>query len=229
MWVLGRGNAPEIRGVSEQEIARFELASSLTWNEKEELFIGDGHFTGFWTLNPHNEMSGDEEQGRETLETIVAGVIEGANVGGYSVTNYDEFTTAAGFQLEAPLPDRDNYGRVRFVLGQPEHGLLSKLPADIHVHEADRGSPVQLTSRMEQQIEFELNLDGLDVVYVPESVSIENEAGRFELVTEQSGDRLLVNRFITLSSRSYSPELWPQVRELLLAETQLKNRLILLK
>jgi hypothetical protein len=156
-------------------------------------------------------------------------VVEGVEIGGLSTNTHDEFTTAVGFQATAPQPERDEYGRIRLLAGEPEGGLLASLPADVHLYEAERGTPVMLRSPAEQVVELEVMVDGHDLVYLPEQTVLENGAGKFELTVEQSGEGVRIKRTLSLTSREYPAEMWPELRALLLAETDEAHRLIMLK
>lgn len=229
VWFLGRGNAPEMRGVTEDELSRYEITLSLTWNDGQSQYAGDGHFTGYWALNPHNKMSVEGDKGRDQLEKVASSVVEGAQVGGYSSTTYDEFTIATGFEVTAPLAKKDNLGRIRVVLGDPADGLWSWMPSDVHLYSSERGSPVQLQSSAQQTVEVQFNDSERQLVRLPEPVKLENKAGRFELAVEQEEGSVTVRRTLRLSKRTYDASEWPQLRELLVADKDEANRVILFK
>jgi len=228
LWFAGKSEAPEMRGVVENEVARIEINVLLN-EEEENKLVGDGHFTGYWTLNPFDAMSGDEEAARETLEKIVGGVIDGAEVGGYNTTTFDLFTSASGFEVSAELDGEDAYGRTPLVIGDPGMGLFTMLPGDVHLYQKNRGTPVFLQNPAEQSVEVQIDLTAHTVYNLPQPVVIENEAGRFELRVQQEGTQVLVKRTLSLDKRIYQPEEWPALRELLLAEKDEANRTILLK
>jgi len=228
LWIVGRAETPEMRGVAEGETARLEVMISLKENGERKL-IGEGHITGYWTLNPYDGMDRGEEKGRETLSDIVGGVIDGAEIGGYYTTTFDVFTIAAGFEMTAPLPDSDAYGRTPIRTGEPEWGILDLLKGDVRLYEESRGTPVYLQSPVEQTVGVELTLEGKSIVYQPEPVHLTNDAGSFRLEISRDGDTVTLRKTLLLVSRVYTPEQWPALRALLLAETDPANCLVLAK
>ncbi|MFH0882108.1 MAG: DUF3857 domain-containing protein [bacterium] len=228
VWVVGRADAPEIRGVAEGETARLEVMISLKGTGNNDL-TGEGHVTGYWTLNPYNGMDSGEEKGRETLGEVVGGVIDSAQVGDYSTTTFDMFTIAAGFEMNAPLPKEDAYGRLPIKTGEPGWGILDLLGNDVQLYSSTRGTPVYLQSPVEQTVGVELTLPGRSFVYLPEPVHLTNDAGSYRLEIIHEGETVTLRRTLLLVSRVYTPDQWPALRALLLAETDPGNCLVLAK
>lgn len=228
LWVVGKADAPEMRGVAEGETARLEVMLSLKESDDNQL-TGEGHITGYWTLNPYDGMDRGEEKGRETIGDIVGGVVKGADIGGYYTTTFDVFTVAAGFEMTAPLPEADVYGRLPFKTGEPGWGILSLLASEVHLYESERGTPVYLQSPVEQTVNVELTLKDKSFVYLPEPVHLTNDAGSYRLEITHEGNTVTVKRTLLLVSRVYPPEQWPALRALLLAEKDPANSVILAK
>jgi hypothetical protein len=123
----------------------------------------------------------------------------------------------------------DSLGRLPVVIGTPAGGLISSLPYDVHLDLAERGAPVRLSDAVTQSVRVTLDLAELDVVRLPEPKMLENGAGRFELTVDREGDKVRIIRTVTLTKAYFTAEEWPDLREILLAETHDANQTILLE
>jgi hypothetical protein len=131
--------------------------------------------------------------------------------------------------MNAPLPEVDAYGRLPIKTGEPGWGILELLGDDVHLYTNSRGTPVYLQSPVEQTVGVELTLHGKSIVYLPEPVHLTNDAGSFRLEITRDGETVTLRRTLLLVSRVYTPDQWPALRALLLAEKDPGNCQVLVK
>jgi len=156
-------------------------------------------------------------------------VLPGATVTGYNPEVFERSAVVMGFELEVPAGDRDRLGRPRLELGEPV-GVSALLEhAAVTLHEEDRGSAVHLPAALKSTVEIHLDLGDLEVVHVPESVTVGNASGRLELTAASRKGSISVIRDLNLDRASYSPGQWLELRALLLADGNVRHRTVLLR
>ncbi|MBE0567499.1 MAG: DUF3857 domain-containing protein [Krumholzibacteria bacterium] len=156
-------------------------------------------------------------------------------------------TVASGPYLEARCAFRiggfeaDDTGRFVIAVGQPDSGVLSRLPHDVSVADERRESPVRLPWGMSQVIELRLRTAGVSAAAIPQAKTIKNGAGMFSVAVDEADGWLTVVRSIALTPEGagllgedppmieHEPESWPDLRALLLEEMDPANGTIVLK
>ena len=201
----------------------------LRWNAADSAWTGSGYYQAGGVFARYDEMAGSDGDAKGTLQKAAAGVVAGAELDAFNPVDFNPSLVSAQVTVHAPAAGRDRFGRLPLVIGAPGGGLPDALPHDVRLYLSERGAPVQLPSPLTQSVQVTLHLGGLDVVRLPDAGLVQNEAGRFELAVRREGDTVTVTRSLALAKARYTPEEWPALRELLLAETDAANRTVLLR
>jgi hypothetical protein len=203
-------------------ILTLEPGSEGNWN-------GRGYLHADGALYPYDEMTGLEGQAAAFINKIIRSVLAGADAGDYSFERFVRTMVIAGFDFTYKPGKPDDHGRTNIIIGDPTGGIIDALPADVHLYDEQRTSPVVRFGTHRQRITVRIKTTGREIVHLPEERELENGAGRFELKITRDGDWVTVERFLRLGSQTIQPAEWPHLRALLLEETDSANRLILLK
>jgi len=126
-------------------------------------------------------------------------------------------------------PEEDKLKRVPFTIGILPAGISTAFLADVPAYLQEREIPIYLANTVSQQIDITMHTDGLEVVYVPQSMKIENSAGSFALECREEEGKLSMKKSFALGKPEYGPQDWRQLRELLLANSHEKNKRLLFR
>lgn len=172
----------------------------------------------------YRDNAGDEGLAAR-LDAVVGSVLPGATVA--AVRPQVVTTSATSTIAEVTIP-ADEEDQVRLVVGRPAGGLLDGLPGDVHLHDAERESPVLLGTLRQQMVVVRLKLEGREVLRRPADQVLTNEAGTFTVRISVDGGWLQVMRSIELED-TIDGGLWPDLRALLLEEADAANATIILE
>jgi hypothetical protein len=230
VWKPKREDAPSILPV----LAGFEAESSfeliLTLEPGPEGgWTGRGYLHTDGALCPYDEMVGLDGETLALIKKILGSILPGATAGGYNLEEFERTMVIAGFDVTVKPGEPDDHGRMRLSIGDPAGGIIDALPADVHLYDEHRSSPVVRFGTQMQQITLRLKPGDREIVHLPEAREIENVAGRFALTVERDDGWVTVDRVLKLSGMMVPPDAWPHLRALLLEETDAANRTILLK
>jgi hypothetical protein len=231
LWRPASDPAPSVMWGDRTAASRIDVLLELGFDEKDEKWRGEGVLTATRALSPFHSMVGLKREARDYLGEMAAAVISGSEVTGYNPLLFGPDAVTVAFEMEASVGDRDELNRLRLTLAAP--GEIPKLleRAAVRLYDERRESHVELPTALEQRVELYLDLDGLEVVHSPEELVIDNEAGHFasSSAKDEEKQELHLSRSLSLSKAEYSPEEWPGLRALLLAEEHAGRRLLLLK
>lgn len=228
--------APGLKSVGPQPVGvtgygepggRSAIALDLRWNKGQGKWCGEGVLEAAGLLDP---LAVSEMTARDTgdqFEDLAGAVVDSFTVVDFSFSRPADNSSSVFFRGQAPAGARDDQGRLPLLMGEPAGGLSASLPADIHLDQARRGTPVQLPGPLEQSVTLRLHTASLEVVRLPEPVAITNAAGSFRLAVERKENLVTITRATTLKKSTYAPEEWPALRALLLAEQAAANRTLL--
>jgi hypothetical protein len=205
----------------------YELA--LTIEPDGDGWKGTGRLKSDGTLCLFSEVAGPEGKMRGFLDRMAASVIEGAEVTSFNPEVFDRALVSAVFGFRVEKSEVDQYGRIHLVIGDPEGGVMSKLPADLHIYSGSRTSPVILPAGMTQRVSIRLKEGGKDVIYLPLKRDLDNDAGAFSLDVTKKNGWVTVDRKLELKKAYVDPGGWPALRALLLEESDPGNRTIYMK
>ena len=159
---------------------------------------------GDWEGSGGSSIGSDEGQSSAMVSTILPGAemgdIQRGLTGGFS------------FAFSIPVAEEDENGIKRWVLGPVNAGVL---PADVHVTDQTRTSPVIIGSNLRNVVSVRLKSDG---VSMPESMTLDNEAGTFTVEVFEEYGWSVVERTLELKQDRYEADQWPALRALLLEE-----------
>ncbi|MBD3166292.1 DUF3857 domain-containing protein [bacterium] len=229
VWAPGHRNSPDVYWTGKGDPSDFDLRMRLDYCAKENRWHGRGYFAGDGAFCPYHKMEGVHRDGSKHLEKIVGGALSGAELTRWNPTVFDRFHVQTGISMQADAGERDAHDRIRLEVGEPRYGLLDMLPDDVHLYQEVRQSPVMLAGQLQQSVAVNVNAGSLERVHVPEPVKISNDAGTFDLVVKEMGDRIVVKRSIHLLKAEYSASEWPALRALLLAEQDARYRTLYFK
>ena len=229
VWSPGIDDIPSVRVQDLNEHSRLEIILDMTIDAESDTIDGRGYLFADNCMNVFSRMEGLSDEGKEFLDAVVAGLLEGAEVTDYSLNRFDLFNVTCGFEFTMKKPENDDFDRLALIIGDPEGGLYEHLPDDVVLYDNKRRSPVLLQCRMYQKIELRIKLKGLEPVYLPENKLIENESGKFTITLKQD-DRLIdISRELFISQTRHENSSWPDLRALLLADVQKLNRALLFR
>jgi len=206
---------------------------------------GDDGWSGSATLETSGALSAQPSAlglsgETESFVGSVARSAIGATAENVGIARFEAAGVTAGFALTMDAPEPDDSGRTTIVMGDPEGGIVSQLPGDVHTYEADRDSPVLLPGPMRQTVTLVLDPGDAEFVRTPEPLSLENALGEFSLTVDERGDgRIVVVRSLSIG-RGRDPggrggglivaaRDWRLLRALLLEETDPRHRTLMLK
>ncbi|MCK4413126.1 MAG: DUF3857 domain-containing protein [Candidatus Eisenbacteria sp.] len=209
--------------------SRGELFVALTLEPGEEgAWTGNGYLRGIEGLAPHAELSGLEGETAAWIGSV-AGVIEGAELTEHSVATLEPGAVAAGFSFDWTEGDPDEYERVTLTLGDPAGGVIAHLPHDVALCDERRDSPVMPSSPMRQRVKLRLAVGDREVVYAPAPMELATAVGRFSISVDQQEGWLTIIRELAIDETRITPEMWPELRALLLADNAPRNRRVMLR
>jgi hypothetical protein len=230
MWRPGVEEAPDMGtgGGGDAADSRFELLLTLEPCEKDG-WIGTGYFRADGVFSPHGDMAGLEGEALEVIRKVAASVLPGAKVNNYNPELFERGRVAVGFDLTVGTGDPDGHGRTEITAGKPVGGIADHLPADVHLYNERRGSPVLLPGVMTQRVRIRLKTGGREVAQLPEAVELVNGTGRYTVSADHTGGWVVVERTLTLNAGTVAPASWTELRTLLLEEDDYIGRTVLLK
>jgi hypothetical protein len=206
--------------------SRLEVTVTLEPGE-DDAWTGSGRYHAAGIFCPQGEMAGMGTGASDYLSRVIGGVVDGAKVDSSNPEIFHQHEVVFGFGFAWTRPDAEESGRTRLVLGVPGSGLMSQVHG-IHLYDVSRTSPLALPGPLEQVVKLRFAAGDSGAAHLPEARSLINEAGEFSVTASESDGWITLERRLTLTADSYPAEMWPQVRALLLEDTDPVNGTILL-
>jgi len=230
LWNPASGEAPKARPAfgGPDQFSRLELILTIE-PCGEGGWQGSGYIDAGSLFSTHGEMSGLDGETLDRISAIAGSMLKGIDVKGYNPETFEPLHVTAGFEFRVKDPDQDELNRYRFVIGEPAGGIMSMLPPDVRLCHEHRGSPVLLPGTMEQRVLLRVNAGEREIIYIPESRTLENKAGSFTLRVSEEDGRITIEREIVLMDTAVTPDSWPDLRALLLAETDPAGATVIVK
>jgi hypothetical protein len=230
MWKAGSEGAPDTQtdGGSDAAESRFELLLTLEPDE-EKGWSGNGYLHADGVFSPHGDMTGLEGEALAFIGKVTASVFPGAKVQEYNPELFERNRVTVGFQFHVGAGEPDDSGRTEIAAGKPAGGIADHLPADVHLYNERRGSPVLLPGVMTQRIRIRIQTGERAVVLLPEPTQLVNGVGKFELNAENKDGWVVFERTLTLNAGTVGPREWPDLRVLLLEGEDSTGRTVLIK
>lgn len=231
VWIPGSGDDPKVTWRGEANRSTVELNLNLSFDEENKIISGCGFYLATQGLCPFDKMEGLGGEAREFLGSVLAGVIKNADISTYSPTSFSRFTVALGFEFTAPFDEEpasvwEQSNRRVLNIGEPAGGIFDRLPEDISIFRETRSSDVRLPGLMEQVVNISLDYGDMEISYVPESQDISNDMGSFKLSVEHKDSRIRIKRTLTFEKVDCPAEKWEELRLLLLADRNERNRIL---
>ena len=197
--------------------------------DKEKGWKGTGHLSAGGLFCPYGEMKGLGGESLDYIKRVARSLVTGADASGFNPDNFSDDVVTVGFKFSAAAIEPDDMGRTRVELGNPAGGIMSGLPGDVSLYHERRESPVLLPGMMTQRIRARIKTGMREVVHQPESREINNEAGSYSLDVVEKNGWVTIDQTLRLDLAVVPPEIWPQLRALLLEVEDASGRTILLK
>jgi len=229
IWLPGSETTPEVRWSGKGTTSTMIVKMDLSYCGEKKLLYGKGYLSSEGGLCPYDKMEGLNDEARSYLEDVAGSVLSGSKVKGYNPTSFDRFNIAAGFKFKAKACSRDNLDRLVLNIESPSEGIFGSLPHDVHLYQHVRSTPVILPGTMTQKVCVNLELGDLELVSLPEAKTIENGAGKFVLKVTNEDGKIGLKRMLSLTKQRYEASDWNELRELLLADQNANNGLIIVK
>ena len=229
IWSPGVDEQPGIRIGGTSEYSNMEIIIDLTIDSASDTISGHGFLFTDNCLNVFDRMEGLSGEAREFLNEAMGGVIDGIEISDYSFDRFDIFNVTAGFEFDMKKPEKDDYDRLPFKTGNPVGGIYDHLPENISLYDAGHLSPISLQCLMRCAVELRIALKGMQAVYIPSDMKMENKAGGVAVTVKRDDDRIDIRRELYISRVEFEPALWPDLRNLLLLDSNERNRTVLLK
>jgi hypothetical protein len=219
VWIPGDEGRPSPGpGLGDAE-ATSDFSLVITLEPAEDgSWAGTGYLSANGCFSPHAEMVGLVGEALALLKRVAGSVLPGSTVEAFNPEVFTREEVRVGFSIKTKAIEKDDQGRTSITLGEPAGGVVSKLPADVHLYHEKRSSPVTIAGSMTQRTTLRLKTGQREIVYMPEPREIENEAGRYVLTASHADGWVSVEREITLRAAAIQPEEWPLLRALLLEE-----------
>ena len=208
--------------------SRIDLALTIVPGEEGD-WKGSGFMSADGIFCPYDEMAGLESEAHSFLNRMVGSVLPGARVSGFNPEAFGSYHVTVGFEFVLEAPEADEHGRCRIAVGDPSAGIATAIPADAHLYDEMRSSPVLLPGKMHQNIELRIAAGDREIVYLPEPRKIANEAGSYTLAVDNEDGWVTIGRELSLDQTRIEPGEWPALRALLLEESDAMARTILMK
>jgi hypothetical protein len=174
-------------------------------------------------------MKGLDDESLDHVGHVAASLLAGADVGGCNPDDFSGDRVAVGFQFTAAAGEPDDMGRTRVELGNPAGGISSQLPSDVSLYHESRESPVFLPGVMTQRIKVRIKTGKREIVHIPEPRELKNDVGSYKLEVAKKNGWVTIDQTLGLDSAVVSPDVWPQLRSLLLEAQDTSGRAVLLK
>ena len=229
IWLPGSEDVPTVRWTGSGDASALKLTLDLTWDSTASSWTGSGYYLGSGGLCPFDKMQGVDDETRGTLANVLTGALKGAELTTWNPSVLDRFSVGSALHFTLPASKRDAEGRLPLTVLEPADGVMAALPGDVHLYDGTRKAPVRIGGPMQQEVTVKLSLPGLEQVRIPQPVAIDNAAGHFEVAVDTTGGQVTVTRTLSLASATFTPQQWPLLRTLLLAETDARHGVLLFK
>ncbi len=198
-------------------------------SEEDGHWSGSGYLDARGILCPHHAMVGLEREAIGTLSRLAESILDGANVESYNPSTFHRQRVTAGFAISVDKSEPDDQGRTAFAVGSPSGAVMDNLPGNVTLYMERRSSPVLLASPLTQRVQLRIKAGDHEVIRLPEAREVTNGVGSFAVTVEEDDDWITIERTLKLTATTIKPDEWPQLRALLLEETDAGNAAILLK
>jgi hypothetical protein len=172
-------------------------------------------------------MSGPGGKASSFINRVISSLLPGAEICQFNpeLITRDQVSARFSFSIST-----EPEGKARIELGDKlSGGLLEKLPASLQLCHNARTSPVILPAEMIQVVRLRINTGDFEAGHLPRSREITNSAGTFFLSAERGKGTVTIRRELRLKqTRVPAPE-WPGLRELLLEESDISGRTVILE
>jgi hypothetical protein len=202
---------------------------SLTLEPGEAGWKGSGYLDADGIFCPYAGMTGLSGEGMKAAGMIAASVLAGAEVTSFNPETFEMTHVAAGFEFVKKSAEADDHGRKECTIGSPRGGAADVLPSDVHLYHESRTSPVVIPGAMTETVTLRVKACKKDIAHLPEARSTENAAGSFSITVEMEDGWVTIVRELNLTGGIVQPEVWPQLRALLLEAEDRAGRTILMK
>ncbi len=205
----------------------FTLKVDLSLNDTKDTLNGIAYLEAEGCFSPYSQMAGLDKEAESYLGSMISGVISGAKLKSHNPIHFREGRCRMGMNFELKTPKPDEFGHIRLVFGSPSGGIVDQLPEGVRLFDNVKQSKTNLPGTLIQTVEISIDTSGMQAVYFPESESIQNEVGSISIISENAKDRIRIIRRMHLTNNEVASSQWPDLRELLLEETDRRNQMFI--
>ncbi len=230
VWNPGSGEAPFLNPVlhDSDRTSRFDLVLRVEPGENDS-WKGTGFLDADGLFCPHGEMTGLGGEALALLGKVAESALPGSKVTAFNPEVFESGRIMVGFAFEISALEPDAHDRVGFVLGDPAGGIADRVSHDVHLYHEHRGSPVVLPGKMTQHVRLRIKTGNKTIVHIPETREINNKVGHFSVRSNKDGGWVTVDRKLTVFVPVVEAGAWPDLRSLLLEESDSGGKTILMK
>ncbi len=205
-----------------------EVAISL--GPTENGWSGSATLRAEGALSPQAAMLGVNDEAESFLGSLLSSILEGASVSGWGPVEFSPDRVVCAFSVDVAAGEPDGSGRTRLRVNPPDAGIMGALPNDVHLYVGHRDSPVVLPAALSQTVTLRLDPGDSKLVETPSPSSLTNAVGGFDLTVKRNGDgSVTLSRTLRLDHSRVEAGEWPDLRALLLAETNERSGTLLLR
>ncbi len=225
LWRWLDGSTQPAAGPAADAAGRFRLDLALSPAD-DGGWRGTGRLLTEGLLSSHDRLAGLDADARGHLAAVVASVLAGAEIVAANPATLRPDLVVYGFEITVPAGEPDDGGRLPLTLVAPRDGLVSLLPADVHLHDEARATPVLSPGALSQCVRLSLDIGDRELVRLPEPRELVNDAGRFSLTVERDGSRVRLERTLEIVGGRVEAQGWGALRGLLLEDCDPANTVI---
>jgi hypothetical protein len=196
---------------------------------KEGKWKGAGYIFADGIFSPYADMTGLGGEMKAALNTIAGSVIPGSEVTVFNPETFEKTKVTSGFEFTLVKAEPDSHGRSGITFGAPHGGIMDILPGDVHQYHENRTSPVVIPTGMNQTVTVRIKACKESIAHLPEARTLDNEAGSFSISVEMKDGWVTIRRSLSLEGGKVTPDMWPQLRALLLEAQDPAGRKMLVK
>jgi hypothetical protein len=194
---------------------------------EEGAWKGTGSIVTTGILTDRSRLGASAGGAAAHLGSILGSVLEGATLTAATPLKVEAGSEEFRFEFSLPPVEKNSFGEMVLVLGQPAAGLMGALPGDVNPGAVRRESPVILGHGLQQRLE--VSIRGSALASLPAPQRMEAGCGSFSLELDESHGWTTISRDLVLNGGRIEAEQWPTLRALLLEEQDPRHGTIILE
>ncbi|MBN1756100.1 DUF3857 domain-containing protein [bacterium] len=163
------------------------------------------------------------------LEKSASSVASGAQLTDYDLSDLNDLTKPSSLSLGFEAEKYASIQQNMLIFYIPTQSL-DFTGIELPIFSETREFPILLTTTLERQNRYTITIpEGYEIEYIPESKTIKNEVGSFEINSDQRGQEISYNYHLKVDHKRIDPEQYSEFKALVKNLLSPKNRLVLLE